>query len=83
MNDAPQAIYLADYEAPNFSVECVELAFDLHEEDTIVRAAARGEGDIVLSHASISRVLRSDGPRGSVDSRCQRFEMRPRTPSRI
>ena len=39
MNDAPQAIYLADYEAPNFSVECVELAFDLHEEDTIVRAA--------------------------------------------
>ena len=39
MNDAPQATHLADYEAPNFSVERVELAFNLNEEDTIVRAA--------------------------------------------
>ena len=52
MNDAPQATHLADYEAPNFSVERVELAFDLHEEDTIVRAALslrrQASGPLVL-----------------------------------
>ena len=52
MNDAPQATNLADYEAPNFSVERVELAFDLHEEDTIVRAALslrrQASGPLVL-----------------------------------
>ena len=52
MNDAPQATHLADYEAPNFSVERVELAFNLHEEDTIVRAALslqrQASGPLVL-----------------------------------
>ena len=58
MNDAPQATHLADYEAPNFSVERVELAFNLHEEDTIVRAALslqrQASGPLVLDGEALA-----------------------------
>jgi len=38
VSDAPQAINLADYQAPHYSVDRVELAFDLGEESTTVRS---------------------------------------------
>ena len=38
MNDALQAVNLSDYQVPDYSVDRVELAFDLREENTIVRS---------------------------------------------
>ncbi len=39
--DAPQTVHLADYTAPNWWVEKVELAFDLHPTATRVRSKIR------------------------------------------
>ena len=38
MSDALQAVNLSDYQVPDFLVDRVELAFDLREENTIVRS---------------------------------------------
>jgi len=60
---APQAIHLADYAAPNWWVETVELEFDLHPTATRVRSKIRfarnrdaGAGDLHLDGEGLSLI---------------------------
>lgn len=41
INDAPETIYLKDYQVPNYLIDEIDLNFDLREEFTIVRSHLR------------------------------------------
>lgn len=68
----PQTIHLSDYTPPAFSVDTVELRFELGEEDTLVRAhlalTREAPGPLVLDAEDLDLVsIKLDG-RGLADS---------------
>src|SRR5262245_63472226 len=55
--EKPQVVHRRDYRPPDYRIESVELDFDLHEDETLVRARLEVRRNAVLLGGALPLVL--------------------------